>query len=1180
MQRTSVLLIIAIILSGAIGAGKSDEPVFGPNELRGNQTVTTYRENEKGIPLYVEGVLSDEKASGNEVELARAFFEKNRGAYKMESPAEELNLVADQADELGMRHIRFDQRYRGLRVIGGDLIAHFNSSGQLKTVNGYYYHDIELDITSSIDSDEAVRIASDNLKSFFGEGNPGRPDLVVFPWEGVYYLSWRLFILSDTPMGRWEYFVDAKTGDIIFSANRIKDADDIGTGYGVMGDFRDHIDTDFNGSVYQMRDYTRQATNNPHGHDGQMLSTAYIQTNIASTSLPGSIATDADNYWDDPDTQRPAVDGHFYSALFYDWLLAELGRNSFNDTGASMLTSVNYSAEGDNNAYWNGSQIVVWSWGTGWRSLAGCPDVIAHEWGHAVTDYCSDLRYQLESGALNESFSDMMGAAFEWAHPEYDTGDWYIGENGRLSGVPFRDMEYPHTYFDPDYYGTSDPYWIDVVGCTPTNNNDYCGVHTNSGVGNKWFVLLSDGGTHHDVTVTGIGVADAIKIAYRANRYYWTLNTDYHQGALGTISAADDLDPTGAWTIQVSKAWTAVGVSVPSPSLAFSYPDGVPEILTPDQDTTFEVTIVGASGGTPVAASGQIHYSLDGGDYVVVAMTPISSTGYQATLPGIPCGSQYEFYFSGEEASTGTHYDPDPSSPYLAEAADAEVVIFEDNFETNQGWTVSGDAVDGMWERGIPVGLGDRGDPPTDYDGSGQCYLTDNVDGNSDVDGGTTYLDSPVFDLSEGDGKIEYARWYSNDWGDSPYTDTMKIYISNNGGGNWTLVEKVGPVVQASGGWYEFSFMAGDFVTPTDQMKMRFEVSDLGAGSVVEAALDAFRVSRTTCDSPEPLVIITESLPDWTAEYPFSEQLSATGGTGLYTWLDKDGDLSGTGLSLSADGLLSGTPIVEGSISFTAQVSDEGSEVDEKLFSFTINSAVAIVTTTLPDWTVGFAYSQQLDAPGGTGTKTWTDKNSDLAGTGLNLSSSGLVSGTPTSSGPISFTASVIDQIGAGDESALGLTVNDVVDITTSTVAEAEAGTPYSQQLVSTGGTGTITWTDRDNDLDGTGLVLSAGGLLSGTPLAAGDIFFTARAADAVGSVDEAALSVTVVWPFVCGDANGDEEINVADAVFMIGYVFKGGPAPDPVEAGDANCDGDSNVADGVYIINFVFKGGPEPCCP
>jgi hypothetical protein len=68
----------------------------------------------------------------------------------------------------------------------------------------------------------------------------------------------------------------------------------------------------------------------------------------------------------------------------------------------------------------------------------------------------------------------------------------------------------------------------------------------------------------------------------------------------------------------------------------------------------------------------------------------------------------------------------------------------------------------------------------------------------------------------------------------------------------------------------------------------------------------------------------------------------------------------------------------------------------------------------------------------------------------------------------------------------------------------------------------------------------------------------------------------------ICGDANGDGEVNVGDAVFMIAYVFSGGPPPDPECAGDANGDGEGNVGDAVYLIAYVFNGGPPPvegCC-
>ena len=67
---------------------------------------------------------------------------------------------------------------------------------------------------------------------------------------------------------------------------------------------------------------------------------------------------------------------------------------------------------------------------------------------------------------------------------------------------------------------------------------------------------------------------------------------------------------------------------------------------------------------------------------------------------------------------------------------------------------------------------------------------------------------------------------------------------------------------------------------------------------------------------------------------------------------------------------------------------------------------------------------------------------------------------------------------------------------------------------------------------------------------------------------------------YVCGDANGDAVVDIADAVYLINYMFKGGPAPAPLDAGDANCDSVIDIADAVYLINYMFKGGPAPCGP
>ena len=287
------------------------------------------------------------------------------------------------------------------------------------------------------------------------------------------------------------------------------------------------------------------------------------------------------------------------------------------------------------------------------------------------------------------------------------------------------------------------------------------------------------------------------------------------------------------------------GLAVEYTALELSFPDGLPEYLDPGvaYAITIDITDVAES---YVPDSGLLHYRYDGGDFLTTPIVP-DGESFRAVLPPADCDNLAEFYFSAMGAGGTPVQSPSdaPTSFYTAQIGEL-AVLFTDNFESDLGWTVSGNAADGQWDRGVPVGGGERGDPPTDYDGSGACYLTDNVYGNSDVDDGYTYLMSPALDLAEGDADISFALWYTNNFGGDPNNDLFKIYVSNDGGGNWTLVETVGP--GTSGGWYMHAFTVGDFVTPTANVKVRFEASDLNDGSVVEAGLDAFTVSKLVCE--------------------------------------------------------------------------------------------------------------------------------------------------------------------------------------------------------------------------------------------------------------------------------------------------------------------------------------------
>ena len=289
-----------------------------------------------------------------------------------------------------------------------------------------------------------------------------------------------------------------------------------------------------------------------------------------------------------------------------------------------------------------------------------------------------------------------------------------------------------------------------------------------------------------------------------------------------------------------------------APTLSFTYPNGRPETLDPGVATAIRV-IVSTDTGTPVPGTGQVHYSLNGAPFVTADMQVVAPNVYDAVLPAADCYDTYEWYVSAEESEGSRVYDPGnaPTSSYDARVLTGLVMVMQDNFQTNQGWTVSGTASDGQWDRGVPVNC-DRGDPPSDFDGSGQCYVTDNSSSggcNSDVDNGYTYLDSPTIDLSSGDAQVHYALWYTNNAGGDPNNDLFKTYVSNNNGSSWVLVETIGPAT--SSGWAEHTFMVGDFVTPNAQVKVRFEASDLGSGSVVEAGIDDFWVKQEECVPPQ-----------------------------------------------------------------------------------------------------------------------------------------------------------------------------------------------------------------------------------------------------------------------------------------------------------------------------------------
>lgn len=275
--------------------------------------------------------------------------------------------------------------------------------------------------------------------------------------------------------------------------------------------------------------------------------------------------------------------------------------------------------------------------------------------------------------------------------------------------------------------------------------------------------------------------------------------------------------------------------------LEFSFPNGLPETVLPSGGSTVNVQITGLNGAEIQPGSAQFFVDTGSG-FVSETINDLGNGAYQAVFPGDTCGDTMRYYFSVRDTEGNEFKSPGdaPNSSHSAFVVAGTTTLFNDNFETDFGWSVVNENLStGAWTRAIPSQGCNDGSPGDDYDGSGRAYLT-GLGCSVDVDGGPTRLTSPILDIRDG-GYVEFAAWFSNDDNDA---DRLTVEISNNGGTNWTLVESIGNTT----GWSVRRYNVADYVSPSSTMRFRFSATDNPNNSVTEAAIDAFEIFTLVCD--------------------------------------------------------------------------------------------------------------------------------------------------------------------------------------------------------------------------------------------------------------------------------------------------------------------------------------------
>ncbi len=271
----------------------------------------------------------------------------------------------------------------------------------------------------------------------------------------------------------------------------------------------------------------------------------------------------------------------------------------------------------------------------------------------------------------------------------------------------------------------------------------------------------------------------------------------------------------------------------------------VPELIAEGQSAPISVSIQG-SFAAPVVLNYRFSPTAA---FQTVAMNALGGGFFTVNLPAVGCSDQPELFVSYSGAPCGSAV-----SDVVFSEVGQETIVLEDALEFDTGWSagVAGDsATTGVWERVAPVGTAAQ--PGEDHSVPGtQCFVTGQQPGggtlgSNDVDGGKTTLVSPVIDLSGGDARIGYWRWFHNSSGSNPNTEVFQVDISNNAGASWIAVETIGGThPESDGGWFFHEFDVSQFVAPTSAVQVRFIAKD-DFGSLVEAAVDDFKVRRVTC---------------------------------------------------------------------------------------------------------------------------------------------------------------------------------------------------------------------------------------------------------------------------------------------------------------------------------------------
>jgi len=568
---------------------------------------------------------TDPSAPTSEPPESRAlrFVAENRDLFLLKNPQAELVVTAVEADSSGGQIVRMAQRFNGLEVWPGQLTANLSSGGYLTVITGTYAPTPEsVLLEPQIQPDAAIAAAQQHLRLAPLLGKPASV-LKIFADKGrTPELAFEVQLRAPGKLER--VFVSATTGAVIFSYSEICNAGAVGSGADVFNQTRSlNVLPSGTPQRFYLMDTSKPMYSPATG-------AGVIAIYDASVSAPpvSSSATLTGGY------DAAAVSAAFNLGKAYDFYYTAFNRNSFDGKGTTIRGLVKFPDPDTrglwNNAHWDGQQICFGSA----QNFAGASDVVGHEYSHAVIQTTADLIYDSESGALNESFADILGESFE----RYLTGtnDWSIGT---LLNAPFRNMKDPQSKGQPAIMSQ-------YVRTPNSKSGDYGGVHTNSGIPNRAFYLLAEG-----LAAGGIGFEGARNIFYRALTTKLNRRSDFHDLRAACVQSAIELFGAGSvQSTRTGQAFDAVEI------YDFSAGEAPQNLTPPTGPDSYLIAYKAVDGNTYL---GRREAALGDGASVTGVSSYAMNAGARASVSGD--GSQaffvsaaYDVVFANTNGNTGS----------------------------------------------------------------------------------------------------------------------------------------------------------------------------------------------------------------------------------------------------------------------------------------------------------------------------------------------------------------------------------------------------------------------------------------------------------------------------------------------------------------------------------------------